>query len=100
MSFSVSANRVVEYIATLQENNFLGGTIKPKISKIRMTTLKEHRDSTPISIDKATLKQGLRELIKEGFLVGTENEDGQLRYVSVTEKGKSKLIIERDGNRT
>jgi DNA-binding PadR family transcriptional regulator len=101
MSFSISANRVIEYIQTLQENNqpLAGITIKPKISKIRMKTLNEHRDSTPISIDEATLKQGLRELIKEGFLEGTENENGQLRYVSVTEKGKSKLIIERDGNR-
>jgi hypothetical protein len=33
-------------------------------------------------------------LIKEALLEGTENETGQLRYVSVTEKGKSKLIIE------
>jgi DNA-binding HxlR family transcriptional regulator len=102
VSLSASANRVVGYITTLQENNLLvaGVTIKPKISKIRMKTLNEHRDSTPISIDEATLNQGLRELIKEGFLEGTENENSQLRYVSVTEKGKSKLIIERDGNRT
>jgi hypothetical protein len=65
-----------------------------------MKTLNEHRDSTPISIDEATLKRGLRELIEERFLEGTENENGQLLYVSVTEKGKSKFIIERDGNQT
>jgi DNA-binding PadR family transcriptional regulator len=102
VGLSASANRAVYYIKTLQENFQLlaGVTIKPKISKIRMKTLIEHRDSTPISIDEDTLKQGLRELIKEGFLEGTENENSQLRYVSVTEKGKSKLIIERDGNRT
>lgn len=102
MRWSASANRVVDYITTLQENNLLLASvkIKPKISKIRMKTLNEHWDSTPISIDEATLKQGLRELIEEGFLEGNENEISQLLYVSVTEKGKSKLIIERDGNRT
>jgi hypothetical protein len=99
VTFSVSANRVVEYIKTLQENNqpLAGVPVKPKISKIRMKTLNEHRESTPISIDEATLKEGLRELIKEGCLEGAENDNAQLRYVSVTEKGKSKLIIERDG---
>jgi len=38
-----------------------------------MKTLNEHWESMPISIDEATLKQGLRELIKEGFLEGAEN---------------------------
>ena len=75
MSLSASANKVVDYIKTLQENNRLlpGVTIKPKISKIWMKTLNEHWESMPISIDEATLKQGLGELIKEGFLEGAEN---------------------------
>ena len=75
VSLSASANKVVDYIKTLQENNRLlpGATIKPKISKIWMKTLNEHWESMPISIDEATLKQGLRELIKEGFLEGAEN---------------------------
>lgn len=102
MNLSATANLIVEYIRTLQENNQLlaGVAIKPKISKIRMKTLNEHRDSTPISIDEPTLRRGLEELIKEGLLEGTENENGQLRYVSVTEKGKGVLIIQRNGNQT
>jgi len=69
-------------------------TLKPRISKIRLKTLNENLDFSLIPLDKITLEQGLRELIKEGFLEGRE-EDGALCYVSVTHKGEKekKLIV-------
>src|SRR6266404_4514749 len=108
-SLDLSAgDKVVEYLRALQEKHEVsntpgrarGGasrmrfTLKPRISKIRLKTLNENLDFSLIPLDKITLEQGLRELIKEGFLEGRE-EDGALCYVSVTHKGEKekKLIV-------
>lgn len=103
-----AGDKVVEYLRALQEKHEVsntpgrarGGasrmrfTLKPRISKIRLKTLNENLDFSLIPLDKITLEQGLRELIKEGFLEGRE-EDGALCYVSVTHKGEKekKLIV-------
>jgi hypothetical protein len=103
-----AGDKVVEYLRALQEKHEVpntagsaragasrtGFTVKPQISKIRLKTLYKNLDFSLIPLDKNTLEQGLRELIKEGFLEGRE-EDGALRYVSVTHKGEreKKLVV-------
>lgn len=94
MLLTRSGEDVVAYIRALQRTAILGFTLRPRISLIRMKTLRENvepfRDyDIGMPEDLAALEAGLRELIDKGLLRASE---GELRYVSVTDEG-SKYII-------
>jgi hypothetical protein len=87
--------RVIAYLRALQERDILKVRVAPIRTRIRMKTL---RENLPLFVDydaampedEATLESGLKELINEGLLRGS---DGKPQWVCITSEGASALIV-------
>lgn len=85
-----SRRQVISYIRAIQEDNMLSCKVMVRRTLIRNKTLHEHllnlqNGYADIPDDDETLEDGLRKLIHDGLLRGS---DGELRWVSVTPEGQ------------
>jgi hypothetical protein len=97
-SLGSAGNKVAKYIRVLQETKTLGFKVKPRISRIRIKILRQNLQNfqdadIDMPEDVAALEDGLRELIEDGLLRGS---DGELLWACVTPKGATVLIVDEE----